>query len=280
MNEILAIKNYILYLKNHCKLSVSIHSHTSNLLLKKELIVFNIHDNPYCICVKSCNEAYKHCCEKQIKISEKCQNGAFSGVCWAGVKEFVYPVMYEKSVIGFICVSGFASERGNEYLLAVSQKYGLPIEQLQTAYKTLKKEIPEKEYIDTLVYPLVAMLEWAHIKALATPQKEETQIRKIVLFIKKNYTQEITSETLCKEFGCSRSHLSKLFNEEMKTTLRDYITGLRVEAAKNLLLYGKLEISEIALSVGFNEAYYFTRIFKKYTGVTPLRYRKEGKTKP
>ena len=77
MNEILAIKNYILYLKNHCNLSISIHSHTSNLLLKKELIVFNIHDNPYCICVKSCNEAYKHCCEKQIKISEKCQNGAF-----------------------------------------------------------------------------------------------------------------------------------------------------------------------------------------------------------
>lgn len=280
MNDIFAIKNYILFLKKECNLSVTLHSYNSNLILKKDLLIFNIHENPYCIYVKSCNAAHNHCIKKQAKIVEKCKNGPFVGTCWAGVQEYVYPVMHDKSVVGFICVSGFSDKKEQEYLLSVAKKYDLTYPLLQTTYTSLKKEMPDKAYVDTLIYPLCNMLELAHIKAEQHIQKDnDTFIRQIIYYIKKNYTKNITSELLCQEFHCSRSHLSKIFNTEMKTTLPEYITKLRIESAKNLLEYSKLDICDIALSVGFNQSYYFTAIFKKHTGVLPSIYRKQHSSK-
>lgn len=274
MNDILAIKNYIFYLKKECGLSISIHSHNSSLILKKELLAFNIHENPYCVYVKSCNEAQKHCIETQAKVVKKCTDGAFIGTCWAGVKEYVYPVTANDKIIGFICVSGFKDEKAEQYLSRVAKNYILEYKQLQSTYRALDIKNPDKNYVDTLIYPLCHMLELAHIKAESKFQQEDSFIRKIVQYIKKNYTQDISSETLCEEFHCSRAYLSKLFNRELKTTLREYITNLRIETAKNLLQYTKLNISEIASSVGFNEAYYFSLIFKKHVGIPPSVYKK------
>ena len=276
MNDILAIKNYVIYLKKECKLSVTLHSYSSNLLLKKELLVFNVHENPYCIYVKNCNEAQLHCIKKQEKVVEKCKDGSFCGTCWAGVKEFVYPVFYQKKVVGFISVSGYFDERMNDYISAVAQKYDLKYQNLKSTYNTLKKELPEKTRIDTLIHPLCSMIELAHVNSVEELQTEGTFIRIIVQYINKNYTRPITSDTLCNEFHCSRSHLSKIFNTEMKTTLREYINRVRIDSAKGLLTYSHLNISEIAFAVGFNNTYYFTMIFKEHTGVTPSRYRKNN----
>ena len=110
MNDITAIKNYILYLKKECALSVTLHSCGSRLILKKDLLGFNIHENPYCVFVKSDKSAQKHCIKKQAQVAEKCKEGSFCGICHAGVKEFVYPVFFEGKVVGFVCVSGFSCE--------------------------------------------------------------------------------------------------------------------------------------------------------------------------
>ena len=103
-------------------------------------------------------------------------------------------------------------------------------------------------------------------------EDNNTLIRQIDYYIKRHYTRNITSILLCKEFHCSRSHLSKIFNTEIKMTLPEYITKLRIESAKSLLEYPKLDICDIALSVGFNHPYYFTAIFKKHNGLLPSSY--------
>lgn len=277
MNDISAIKNYILYLKRECSLAVTIHSWSSHLILKKDLIAFNIHENPYCIYVKSCKAAQEHCIAKQSKIVEKCKDGSFCGVCYAGVKEYVYPILHNGNVVGFICVSGFSCENGNEYISTVAKKYDLSYDTLLATYKALKVNMPEKAYVDTLIYPLCYMFELAHIKAVSDIEQESTLICKIIHYLKKNYTLDITSETLCAEFQCSRSHLSRLFNQQMKLSIREYINSLRIESAKILLRDTKLEIADIAISVGFSEPNYFTSVFKKYVNLTPSAYRKSQK---
>lgn len=274
MNDITAIKNYILYLKKECSLSITLHSYGSSLILKKDLLVFNIHENPYCVFVKSCKAAQEHCVEKQPKIAEKCKDGSFCGVCYAGVKEYVYPIYFDGNVVGFICVSGFSCENSKEYISTIAKKYDLPYDILLETYQTLKIETPEKTYVDTLIYPLCHMLELAHIKATHDIKHQDSFICQIILYIKRYYTQKITSEMLCKEFHCSRSHLSRIFNEQMKMSIHEYINSLRLESAKTLLRDTKLEVAEIAMAVGFSEPNYFTSIFKKYTNLTPLAYRK------
>ncbi len=278
MNDIEAIKNYIIYLKK-CGLSVTLHSHDSDILLKTDLLAFNIHDNPYCIYVKNCPAAQDHCVEKQGKIVEKCKGGPFTGVCYAGVKEFVYPVTFDGQVAGFICVSGYSCENGEEYISKVSEKYDLPKDGLKRTYGSLKSKMPERSFVDTLVYPLCSMLELAYLKDEYNSGRDPAFIRRVVSYIKKNYTRDITSETLCGEFECSRSHLSHVFNAYMKTSIRSYLNALRVEAAKILLAGTKLEISEVALSVGFSEPYYFTAVFKKTTGSSPSAYRRAEQKK-
>ncbi len=68
MNLIEIIKNYIIFLKNHHGLSITLHPliHES-VILMSELISFNIHDNSYCVFLKTCNEARCHCINRQLR---------------------------------------------------------------------------------------------------------------------------------------------------------------------------------------------------------------------
>lgn len=274
MNDIDAIKNYLSYLKKECNLSVTLHSFGSNFILKKDLIAFNIHENAFCIYVKSCPKAQKHCVLGQEKIIKKCENGAFSGVCYAGVKEYVYPINNGNAVVGFICVSGYSCKNYKEYLAKISKEYGLDLLTLEQKYSQLKSKMPEKKQVDTLIEPLRCMLELAHLKGDGVAENEDF-VQRVKRFIKQRFTENITSETLMEKFNCSRSYLSHAFNQKMKMSLREYINSLRIESAKVLLGDTNLGISEIALSVGFSETAYFTEIFKKHEGVSPSAYRKK-----
>ena len=67
--------------------------------------------------------------------------------------------------------------------------------------------------------------------------------------------------------------MSHLFRNEMGTTFSDYLTRVRLEAAKKLLMEGA-SVDKTAEEVGYNDGNYFIKIFKKYVGVTPAKYRK------
>lgn len=274
MYNITAIKNYILYLKKECNLAVTLHPVNESLILTTELITFNIHENPYCIYVKTCPQAQLHCIHKQAAVYKKSERGSYIGTCHAGVREYVYPIKADGELKGFISVSGYADSHGEEYISAISRKYALPKKDLALAYRSLKREIPDKQTVDTLLQPLCDMLELAYLKTDNTLQ-EETLAACILRFIKQNYTRPITSKTLCEHFGYSRSHISHTFTQSTHKSLKEYLTDLRVENAKQLLQSSELNVTEIALSLGFLDCNYFTHVFKKQTGISPSAYRKQ-----
>ena len=57
----------------------------------------------------------------------------------------------------------------------------------------------------------------------------------------------------------------------------DYLNVYRVEMARGKLLYGDESVTQVALTCGYNDVSYFTKMFHRYTGVTPLNYRREAK---
>jgi len=73
----------------------------------------------------------------------------------------------------------------------------------------------------------------------------------------------------------SQSHLSTIFTQETGMTFTQYLTALRIAKAKELLENSEKRSSQIAQDVGYNDAHYFSYLFKKNTGVTPGEYRKE-----
>lgn len=95
-------------------------------------MTFNIHDNSYCVYVKTFPEAQAHCIEKQCKIREKCRGGSFVGTCYAGVREYVYPIIKKGDVCGFISVSAYKTENADSY---IKKTHGQILQRIPDGYK-------------------------------------------------------------------------------------------------------------------------------------------------
>ena len=276
MNNIAAIVNYIKFLTTSQGLSITLHPMLPDTIISSsELIHFNIHNNAYCLYLKSCKDAQSCCIKKQNKILEKCKVGSFTGTCHAGVKEFVYPISDGEKIIGFISVSGYKNEQANQYIKKISQNFNLPINELQKSYSTLKDEIPSKDFVDTLIEPLCNMLELTLLKSKSNENLTLTLSQKIEAYIRKNHNRPIKADDICTEFSCSRSYISTIFKKETGFTIRDYINNLRINDAKILLHYSNLTVTQIAFSVGFSDSNYFTEVFKRYVGMSPLKFKNQ-----
>lgn len=94
-------------------------------------------------------------------------------------------------------------------------------------------------------------------------------------YIDKNYNKDITLKEIADYVALSPSYLSKLFKEQFKITVIDYLTEVRINAAIRLLDNSKLAIKQIAARVGYNDSNYFSKVFKKNTGQTPTEFRSE-----
>ena len=96
---------------------------------------------------------------------------------------------------------------------------------------------------------------------------------RILRYVEKNYDKKITAQDVCSEFFISLRTLYNVFMSNAGETFTEYITKLRIEKAKELLLNTSLPISAIAEKIGVNNPYYFNKMFKKRTGIAPMNYR-------
>jgi YesN/AraC family two-component response regulator len=92
-------------------------------------------------------------------------------------------------------------------------------------------------------------------------------------YLNKNIAEQITLQSVCKKFGISQTYLSRMFRKYENTSFNNYLTDIRVEKAKELMLQDKnLFIKDIALMVGYKDQFYFSRIFRSITGKCPSEY--------
>ena len=98
-------------------------------------------------------------------------------------------------------------------------------------------------------------------------------LAKAIRYINEHYADELDLETLAKNVFVSSYYISHLFRNEMGTTFSDYLTKVRLDNAKRCLMEG-LSVERTAELVGYNDGNYFIKIFKKYVGITPAKYRK------
>lgn len=93
-------------------------------------------------------------------------------------------------------------------------------------------------------------------------------------YLKENYRKNLTLSDVATNVHVSASHLNRLLKKEYGKTFTEILLDIRIEKAKNLLLKN-YNVEVVSDMVGFNSAAYFTVCFKKFTGVTPSRYRHE-----
>ncbi len=99
-------------------------------------------------------------------------------------------------------------------------------------------------------------------------------IRHAVSYIKEHFWEELTLEDVAQEVHFSPYYVSRLFKEELGLTFIEYLTKIRIDEAKRLLLETNMTVSEISDLVGYQDPSYFTKVFKKREGVTPTQFRR------
>lgn len=94
-------------------------------------------------------------------------------------------------------------------------------------------------------------------------------------YLEEHYMEDLSLEFVAKQFFFSPAYFSSFFKQHTSMTFTEYLLRLRMNKAKELLQDGERKISGIALCVGFRDAGYFTRVFRRETGLSPEEFRKK-----
>lgn len=114
-------------------------------------------------------------------------------------------------------------------------------------------------------------------KTEITDEEGEHTIIGIVRYMQEHLSEEISLNVLAEEFHLSAQYISQLFKNEIGVNFLAYLTNIRMEYAKKLLLSKNYAIAEIAEKSGYGDYRVFTKVFKKAEGVTPSQYRRDFK---
>ncbi|SJZ49219.1 response regulator transcription factor [Selenihalanaerobacter shriftii] len=106
---------------------------------------------------------------------------------------------------------------------------------------------------------------------------DDNVIKKATNYIHNHYNQDLTLKKVAKVVHLNKSYLSHLFKEEMEESFTNYLTQVRLKKAKEILKKSKDNITDVANQVGYQNANYFSQVFKKEFNLTPTQYRKQDK---
>ncbi|ACT00017.1 response regulator [Paenibacillus sp. JDR-2] len=112
-------------------------------------------------------------------------------------------------------------------------------------------------------------------------QREQQTINvmdKAKQYIGLHFTEELSLEETAEHVHLNPHYFSKVFKQQVGATFIDYLTGLRIEKAKQLISSAdELALKEVCFEVGYKDPNYFSRVFKRVTGLTPTEYRSQAK---
>ena len=114
------------------------------------------------------------------------------------------------------------------------------------------------------------------VSAAAEPEKqEERTITGITRYLQEHLAEEISLSVLAEQFHLNPQYISQLFKSEIGVNFLVYLTNIRMEKAKKLLLSTSLSIADVADRSGYGDYRVFTKVFKKSEGITPSQYRRD-----
>lgn len=192
--------------------------------------------------------------------------------CACGLYEAVVPVYHFGILSGYLMM-GQVRDETKESLEHIRQ----------SSYPLFRSRTEAEEYINSI--PIVSLNKLdSHIHLLQVIAEYLTQSNSIEpgrenlaeavkKYLHRNYSRKISLEELAIQFSCCKSSIMNNFRRAFGTTVVDYLTRLRMQQAERLICTTERAIKEIALSCGFTDQNYFSRLFHQKHGCSPSQYR-------
>ena len=239
------------------------------------------YQNPFCALLAKSNRTCAACLQVQKEIQDMPGPGAKTVTCFAGLCDTGVPVKVGEKIIGYLQTGQVALRKPNEVQFdRITQQvidWGVTVDltQLKDAYYRSHTVAPQQY---TAMVKLLEIFA-SHISTLANDivvqedEAESPMIRRARAYILANQADPIDLDKVAQAMHVSTFYFCKMFKKATGLTFTDYLSRVRVEKAKTLLLNPHLRISEIAYDVGFQSLTHFNRMFRKIVGESPTVYR-------
>lgn len=236
---------------------------------------------PFCALMAERSRACGSCLEVQEKLAKAANGEPATSVCPAGLSDTVVPVRLGERLIGFLQTGQIfrkpPTQQQFERTAQLLAKWGVNMDRavLRQAYFATRV-VPAKQHeaVIKLLSIFAQQLSALSNQILVKQENAEPPlITRARAFIAENQTESLSLGQVAKAVNSSPFYFCKLFKKATGLNFTDYLSRIRIERAKNLLLNPNLRVSEIAFEVGFQSLTHFNRVFKHTVGQSPTRYR-------
>jgi len=238
-------------------------------------------EGPFCAIVSEKSRACASCLSVQENLSELAAHEPHTIGCPNGLSDTAIPVRLGDRLIGFLQTGQVFRKRPSESQFdRVARQvadWGVDVdrETLHQAYFATRL-VPAKQH-EAVVKLLTIFAQ--HLSMLSNQvvvqhdNAEPPVITKAKEFIQEHQTENLRLGHVAKACNTSTFYFCKMFKKVTGINFTDYLSRVRIEKSKNLLLNPNLRVSEIAFEVGFQSLTHFNRVFKRILGQSPTEYR-------
>lgn len=198
--------------------------------------------------------------------------------CHAGLTEAVSPIVVDEKIVGYIMLGQILQVDDQEKAWAKIEKY---IKGFNLDYDRVKKLYFKKHnYSYDKIVSVSKIMEACAAYLLLYKMivfSDNSMAKRVDEYIQKNIQKELSVDKICADLGISRVKLYSISERTYGMGIAEYIRKIRVDVAQKMLIKTDEKVSVIAEKCGFFDYNYFTKVFKKYAGLTPRDYRKKYK---
>lgn len=238
-------------------------------------------ENPFCALLSQSSRSCAACLEVQQEITESSASKPHTVTCFAGLSDTAVPVQLGDKVIGFLQTGQVflktPHKSGFKRVARQLVEWGgnVDLSRLEDAWFQSRVLTP------TQYQAMVRLLEIfaSHLSTISNQiavqesNAEPPIITRAKEFIEQRKSDPISLTEVARALNVSTFYFCKLFKKATGLNFTEYLSRVRIEKAKNLLLNPNLRVSEIAYEVGFQSLTHFNRVFLRIVGRSPTAFR-------
>lgn len=195
--------------------------------------------------------------------------------CHMGLAEAITPICEGEAIIGYMMMGQILCDGAEETVKAAMEaailEHGLDAEAFSKGLREFRSV--SDEFIRSALNVMSMCVCYLYSNRIIKSRSEDLTLA-LKTYVENHFTEPLSIPTLCAKMYISKSKLYQISVQAFGMGVSDFIRQRRIEEAKKRLATENGSIAEIGAAVGFEDANYFTRQFKRQTGMTPKDYRK------
>lgn len=198
--------------------------------------------------------------------------------CHAGLTEAYIPISHNNIIVGYMRTGQILCDEDIDYAKAKikNMEINFSLDEGDLLKHLDELKVVSKDCINSFVDIIEKCTSYLYLSNIISV-KQYILSEQLKEFIDYHISQDLSTETLCKELYISKSKLYRLSKDTFGMGISEYIVLQRIEKAKKLLVSTDTHLYTIAEETGFRDQNYFSKVFKKITGELPTEYRKNHK---